>query len=296
MLALNGILAPSGGGGGAGDVVGPASSTDNAICRFDSTTGKLLQNSAVFVGDDSVVRIGSNNSNNYGALRDSGDSSGTVDIVKAANPVSVWGNLNTTQGRISAAYLSNSKSSSTSTVTISGSANALQLSNIGTVVWTNNSSSEVAPLDLGIARNSAGVARISNGSSGIGALLTARSVEANTDGSGTPNALTATESWKVLTNEGATAANYHTLPTAVAGYVFTFVVQDTDGIRITANTDDTIRVIDKVTASAGYIESTTIGSGVTLIAINATEWVAHPIHGVWTDGTFTYDDTGLTSP
>ncbi len=30
---------------GSGDVVGPASSTDNAITRFDSTTGKLIQNS-----------------------------------------------------------------------------------------------------------------------------------------------------------------------------------------------------------------------------------------------------------
>ena len=33
------------GGGGSGDVVGPASSTDNAFARFDSTTGKLIQNS-----------------------------------------------------------------------------------------------------------------------------------------------------------------------------------------------------------------------------------------------------------
>jgi len=36
---------------GAGDVVGPASSTDNAIARFDSTTGKLIQNSAVTIDD-----------------------------------------------------------------------------------------------------------------------------------------------------------------------------------------------------------------------------------------------------
>lgn len=36
---------------GAGDVVGPASSTDNAAARFDSTTGKLLQNSALIVAD-----------------------------------------------------------------------------------------------------------------------------------------------------------------------------------------------------------------------------------------------------
>jgi len=36
---------------GLGDVVGPASSTDNAVARFDSTTGKLLQNSVVTIGD-----------------------------------------------------------------------------------------------------------------------------------------------------------------------------------------------------------------------------------------------------
>ena len=41
----------SGGGGGSGDVVGPASSTDNAIARFDGTTGKLIQNSAVTIDD-----------------------------------------------------------------------------------------------------------------------------------------------------------------------------------------------------------------------------------------------------
>lgn len=37
--------------GAAAAVVGPASSTDNAIARFDLATGKLLQNSAVTVAD-----------------------------------------------------------------------------------------------------------------------------------------------------------------------------------------------------------------------------------------------------
>ena len=36
---------------GLGDVVGPASATDNAIVRFDATTGKLIQNSAVTIDD-----------------------------------------------------------------------------------------------------------------------------------------------------------------------------------------------------------------------------------------------------
>lgn len=41
---------------GSGDVVGPGSATDNAITRFDSTTGKLVQNSAATVNDDGVLR------------------------------------------------------------------------------------------------------------------------------------------------------------------------------------------------------------------------------------------------
>lgn len=36
---------------GAGDVVGPASSTDNALARFDGAGGKTLQNSAIIIGD-----------------------------------------------------------------------------------------------------------------------------------------------------------------------------------------------------------------------------------------------------
>lgn len=36
---------------GAGDVVGPASATDNALVRFDGTTGKLIQNSTATLDD-----------------------------------------------------------------------------------------------------------------------------------------------------------------------------------------------------------------------------------------------------
>lgn len=40
---------------GSGDLVGPASSTDNAIARFDGTTGKLVQNSAATISDAGVL-------------------------------------------------------------------------------------------------------------------------------------------------------------------------------------------------------------------------------------------------
>ena len=38
-------------GAGSGDVVGPSSATDNALARFDSTTGKLIQNSVGILSD-----------------------------------------------------------------------------------------------------------------------------------------------------------------------------------------------------------------------------------------------------
>lgn len=45
-------------GSAAGDVVGPASSTDNAIARFDGTTGKLIQNSGVQINDSGEINVG----------------------------------------------------------------------------------------------------------------------------------------------------------------------------------------------------------------------------------------------
>ena len=44
--------------GGTGDVTGPASSTDNAVARFDSTTGKIIQNSGVVINDSGEVTVG----------------------------------------------------------------------------------------------------------------------------------------------------------------------------------------------------------------------------------------------
>lgn len=40
---------------GSGDVVGPASSTDNALVRFDGTTGKLVQNSVATLTDTGTL-------------------------------------------------------------------------------------------------------------------------------------------------------------------------------------------------------------------------------------------------
>lgn len=51
VLAAANLLGRYGSGNSSGDVVGPASSTDNALARFDGTTGKLIQDSSVTVDD-----------------------------------------------------------------------------------------------------------------------------------------------------------------------------------------------------------------------------------------------------
>ena len=47
---------------GSGDVVGPASATDNAIVRFDSTTGKLIQDSGITIADGASGTLSGSNS------------------------------------------------------------------------------------------------------------------------------------------------------------------------------------------------------------------------------------------
>ncbi len=42
---------------GAGDVTGPASSTDNALVRFDGTTGKLIKNSTATLSDTGALDV-----------------------------------------------------------------------------------------------------------------------------------------------------------------------------------------------------------------------------------------------
>lgn len=48
-------------GGGSGDVVGPASATDNAIARYNLTTGKLIQDSGITIADGATGTLSGTN-------------------------------------------------------------------------------------------------------------------------------------------------------------------------------------------------------------------------------------------
>lgn len=69
--------------GSSGDVVGPASATDNAVARFDTTTGKLIQNSGVIIDD-------TNNITGLGTLNTHTIPAGTSTFAILSNKLSVF--------------------------------------------------------------------------------------------------------------------------------------------------------------------------------------------------------------
>lgn len=86
---------------GSGDVVGPASATDNAIARFDSTTGKLIQSSSSSVDDNGTINLGSSADIGIANGRSIVVSGSSVELVKfervisAVNEITVKNNTTT---------------------------------------------------------------------------------------------------------------------------------------------------------------------------------------------------------
>lgn len=113
--------------GGSGDVVGPSSATDNAIARFDGTTGKLIQNSGASI-DDSGNLI----ANNF-----SGTSSGTNTGDQTTSGTA--GNISVTNGSgnpvidIDAAYVGQASITTLGTIT-TGAWNAGAVTSSGNII------------------------------------------------------------------------------------------------------------------------------------------------------------------
>ena len=107
------------GGSGGGDVVGPASSTDNALVRFDGLTGKLIKNSVGILDNAGVLtgltQLNVDNLRLDGNTLSSTDTNGDVNIVPDGsgniNLDSVeWPNSGVTTGDLLYASASNTLS------------------------------------------------------------------------------------------------------------------------------------------------------------------------------------------
>ena len=87
-----------------GDASGPASSTDNAVARFNLTTGKLLQNSGVTISDDNAVAGAK-------SLAMSGSVSGTFTMQPASTVSSYTVTMPATQGAKGSSLVNNGSGS-----------------------------------------------------------------------------------------------------------------------------------------------------------------------------------------
>lgn len=205
-----------GAGTGSGDTVGPASATDNAIARFDSTTGKLLQNSSATIDDSGqmeIVSILASDSIVVGIAGQSNVELGTSDsnvdpvltIVNAGGTTTfeILGNGTVTGGTYNGNTIGAGSTSGTNTgdqATISGNAGTATIlatgrtiSMTGDVTWTSgsfNGSGNVTAAGT-IAANAVTLAKMA-------AMATASLLGRSTAGTGIPEVLSASSAKTLL--------------------------------------------------------------------------------------------------
>ena len=86
---------------------------------------------------------------------------------------------------------------------------------------------------------------------------------------------------KVITNEGAAGQVDLTLDNLAVDFVITILVKAAFTLKVIADTGETIRIVTDISATAGFADSATVGSSITLVKTNATDWDAVISQGVW---------------
>lgn len=309
-------------GAASGDVVGPGSSTDNAVARFDLATGKILQNSVVLIGD-------TGNITGVGTL-----ASGAQTITSAANPCFAVGPFGPTNPVLSTDCSVASQATGvqvigraagagvTLTATSSGTNEALNLSskaaavvnlggtsvqvfgNVagngsfaiydGTLASAGNrtffagyglsvpvysilstgqftfssSSTNATSIDTGIARAGVGIARITNASTGVGALGLAFPPSTKTTGYTVLN----TETGYAFDNIGASGSVTFTMPTPAAGLQYRFCRVADQSVVVDIGGSVVIQVGSSATTAGGNVSLDAVGSCLHVWAVSTTQW------------------------
>ena len=235
-------------------VTGPASATDNAIARFDSTTGKLLQSSSLFVTDAGAINTGSQQS---------------------------W-NIVRPDGTITVSFLDNGYASSTA----SNGVNYFQFSNSSTggdiqaVAGGSDTNISINLFPKGTGELQVGGEKIidetDTASTTVAGIVELATDAETTAGTATNRAITPANAKVELDKK----ANIRGAVNAQAGTTYTLVIGDEylDGVRMTnasantltipPNADVALPVGTKVFITQGGAGSTTIaaGAGVTINA------------------------------
>lgn len=252
---------------GSGDVVGPSSATDNAIARFDGTTGKLIKNSAVTVADTTGDITGGkyNGVTISGSGSFSGTSSGTNtgdQTITLTGDVtgSGAGSFAATIANNAVTYAKFQQVAGLSVVGNGGSSTANSAAITGTagqVLRVNNGATALAfgALDLSTAAAITGTLGVSNGGTGITSFGTGVATWL-----GTPSSANLAAAITDETGSGALVfANTPTLVTPVLGTPTSGTLTNCTGLPTTGTTfTSTSRVLGRKTASGGAGEECTL--------------------------------------
>lgn len=110
-------------------------------------------------------------------------------------------------------------------------------------------------------------------------VSTARLTE---DVTASPNALTAAESWKVLTDIGSSGTIEHDLPAAAAaGIVFTFTSNNANRLTVDPGDNDAFILAGVTFIDGEPIDLRTAGASVTVVSNSAANWDIVNVEGVW---------------
>lgn len=178
-----------------GDLVGPASATDNAIVRFDGTTGKLVQNSAVTIADTTgdISGVGQLNATTVDATNievtnikaKDGTSAGSIadstGVVTLASTVLTTTDVN--GGTIDGTAIGGTTPSTVAATTISASTSVTtpSVTNAGTLALSATGANVLTAATNGAERmriSSAG--NVGIGTTSPGSLLHVKATDANT--------------------------------------------------------------------------------------------------------------------
>jgi hypothetical protein len=232
-----------------GYVVGPASATDNAVARFNGTTGKLIQNSVVTIGDTGATA---------GITTLSASTSVTTPIVQASNSagLSLKNASGTTQLSMGAGGGDNLTLGVSTN--INGANAQVDISPTGTghvhMKPTGAGSIEIAPTNVGTIDNmTIGATTSRNGS------FVDLSVSGTTSFDGSQGTL-----GQVLTSAGT--GNTPTWTTPTTGTVTSVSVVSANGLAGTVATATTTPAITLTTSVTGVLKGN--GTAISAAVVN----------------------------